>query len=1116
MFADWSGWYSSRVVVLLTAALGAWLLLGPGGASAQQGAIAGTIVDADALNPVAGAQVFIPGTVVGTLSGEQGTYRMEGVPVGQVTVTVRLIGYKEASQTVTVEAGQITTLDFQVAQTALRLQDIVVTGLAGATPIVKLPFTVERFSAEDLPVPAFNMGGLISGKLAGVQVVSSSGQPGSQVDVLLRGPTSINSVGRDQGPLVVIDGVIQSTGASLADINALDLESVEIVKGAAAASLYGSRAQNGVIQVKTKRGSRMTAGTFDVVLRSEYGISDLEREWPGRQFHILRMNDSQTSYVNSDGNDVPYGSEVVTEAAGPFAFQDNPFVGGQNNFGKFFDPGETFSSYGALSGAYGQTNFRVSAEYFTEQGVIFLKDGFDRVNARMNLDTRLGDQFNIAASGFVSRSESDGSAAFFNILFMSPGVDVGRKTVGGQRNNAECTGGAGDDCWFVVDPDPAVSRQNPLFSEQRSPGPFTEKKRTMGSLDLTWEPVSFLSLEGNFSYDRTDRNTRVHTLKNAPTSEGGARERGFLSQNDFVQEAINVSVTASFNKSYFDEALTTRTKARYLSEQQQTDFFSSGGTDIVVQGVNTLTGLVDKTTFSLRSSATEIKAQGFFFITSWDYKGRYIVDGLVRRDGSSLFGPDERWQTYWRGSAAWRVSQEPWFNVGPIDELKLRASIGTAGGRPNFFAQFETFAIGAGGTLTFNTLGNTALKPEFSREQELGVNLVLFDRIALDGTYSFQETQDQLLQVPLPAAFGFGEQWQNAGTLEAKTWELSASASIIDNQDVTWTSRVSWDRMRQRITRLDVPAYKFGPTTQTGPNAFFARVGEEVGAFYGTVWAANCSDLQSTFGIGASDCATNFDVNDDGYLVFVGSGNSFQSGPGADGSVQTSDDLWGTTGTVAGQSFDWGRPLPTTRVDPFCVEFEGKTEAECTTDFLRMGSSTPDWSLKLSNNFRYKGLRLYALLDAVIGFEVYNQSRQWATAPENSGSGTTVVDQAGKAEGLKKPIAYYDNWVYNGNNFNNFFVEDGTFLKLREVALSYTLPSGFLESAFRGVIDRATLSVIGRNILTISDYSGYDPEVGFGAGTGSTGQTGSATLTRFDAFTYPNFRTFTAALELVF
>lgn len=1110
-----------------------WLLLGASPAVAQEGAISGTVTRASNGEPVSGAQVFIPGTEFGTLTGNDGSYRFEGVPGGQHTVRVRLIGFDTASRQVTVSAGQVATVDFELTQTALELQEVVVTGVAAETPQVKLPFTVNQVDADQLPVPSSDISGALQGKLPGVSIASAAGTPGAESDILLRGQTSINASGRGQGPLIVVDGVIQSTGGSLADLNSLDIESIEVVKGAAAASMYGSRAQNGVIQITTKSGSDLQdeQEQFDITVRAETGTSDLEKEWPAGQFHAMRMNDDQTAFVDAQGNEVSFlsGSQTAEAACGggaPLCFQDNPYPERNDNLGQFYDPGETTSLYGAVAGASGETNFRVSGEWFEETGTMQLNEGFDRFNGRVNVNHAVGDEFRIQGSMFASRSTQDPPAGgagsggpFFGIVFMSPGADIGRKTIRGQRQNDECTGGAEDDCWFVVNPDPTVAsdRTNPLFQEQSSLG-LEERERLMGSIQGSWSPVSWFSLDGTFSYDQTGRNSDSFTRKGTPLGQDQGRALGSFSRDDFFQEAMNASLTANLNETFLDDELTARGKLRYLVEDQETNSFSAGGSDLVTRRVRSLNAIQDQETIGLNSQFTTIRSQNFFAIASLDYKDRYIVDGLIRRDGSSLFGPNERWHTYFRASGAYRLSEEPWFDIGPVTQFKLRYSLGTAGSRPNFFQQYETFSIGGGGSLTFNTLGNKSLKPEHSTEQEAGFDLTLFDRVQVSGTYALQETEDQLLPVPLPSFFGFGTQWQNAGTLEAETWEGSIEGTIVQSQDVTWSATLSASTTTETITELGTASFKYGPSVQDG-DIFFAREGEELGTFYGFDYIRNCQDLNTTFGISQSACQANFDVNDDGYLVYVGEGNSFRDGPGPDGTVQTSDDLWGTAGTVEGKAFQWGQPMDAQRVDQQCLENNpGATEEECTTDFLPLGSSRPDFNVTFSNQFRWKGLTLYGLLDAAVGREVYNQTRQWANSPKTRGAGTSFADAVGEPEGMKKPVSYYSSWTYHANNVNDYFVEDGSYLKIRELSLSYQLPQSVLQGIpWAGqAFDGATVSVLGRNLLTFTDYSGYDPEVGFGNATGSTGQTGSAVNTAFAAFQYPNFRTVTASLELTF
>ncbi len=1113
-------------------AAAALLLVGTSPAFAQEGAIQGTVTEAESGQPLSGVQVFIRGTNIGTLTGQDGSYRLTDVPTGDQRLRARRIGYRTVTREVGVSSGQVSTVDIEMTQSALELQDVVVTGVAAETPQTKLPFTVNSLDTEDIPVPSSDMSGILQGKAAGISVVSSSGQPGGESDILLRGQTSINAAGRSQSPLIVIDGVIQSTSASLSDLNSMDIENIEVVKGAAAASMYGSRAQNGVIQITTKSGADLQESdqNIDITLRAEGGRSDLPKEWPTSNRHVLAMNANQTSFVNSAGEEVGFGEAVTTEDAcgggAPRCFQDNPWPNPTDNFDEFFDPGSTSSLYGAVAGATGNTNFRASAEYFDETGNIRQNDGYERINGRLNVSHSV-DDFEIQGTMFAARSKTDelggggngeSGNAFFGILFMSPGADIDRKTKGAQRGNEECTGGPENDCWFVAVPDPTNSsdRLNPLFTEQTSLN-TSEKKRLMGSVQATWEPLNWFSLDGTFSYDRTDDNFESFVRKNTPEGQGAGRSRGELFRNDFYQEAINASATANFNRTWLDDQLTTRLRLRYLVEDQETNSFSAGGDELATEGIRNLGALVDNSTFNLGSNFTTIRSQNFFAIGSLDYKDRYIVDGLVRRDGSSLFGPGERWQTYFRASGAYRVSEEPWFDISGVDNFKLRYSIGTAGSRPNFFQQYEVFNIGAGGSLQFGTLGNESLSPERSTEQEVGFNLALADMFNISGTYAKSVTEDQLLPVPLPGFFGFSTQWQNAGELETETWEAQVEAQLVQTENFGWNSTVSASTTDETITELNVPAFKYGPTVQGGQNAFFAREGENLGTFYGTVWAQNCSDIQTTFGIDQSTCQSQFDVNDNGQMVWVGEGNDFRSGPGPDGEVQTSDDLWGTAGTVNGETFEFGEPLAADRVDQTCLENNpDASQEECTTNFLPMGSSNPDIEVSFANTVRWKGFSVYGLLDAATGFQVYNNTRQWANSPRTRGAGTEFSDQVGKPEGLKKPLVYYDSWTYNGNNFNTYFVEDGDYLKLRELSVSYQLPQNIIQSVFGGAFDGASVSVLGRNLVTWTDYTGYDPEVGFGNASGNTGQTGSAANARFAAFQWPNMRTVSATLELTF
>ncbi|HKJ92905.1 MAG TPA: carboxypeptidase-like regulatory domain-containing protein, partial [Longimicrobiales bacterium] len=261
----------------------AWLL-SAGAVVAQTGTITGTVTNSENGQPLQGAQISVVGTSLGTLSQETGRYMLLNVPTGRRTLRVEYIGYASTTVQVSVQAGQTATMNVELRPEAIALQQIVVTGVAGATQKSKVPFDVDQINAAELPVPTVNPASAIQGKVAGVTVVQGSGRPGAEASILLRGPTSIDASGRSQNPLYIVDGVILQSG--MVDLDALDIESIEIVKGAAAASLYGSRAAAGVIQITTKRGKRLQGDQVRYTIRSEYGQSSMAR-YPSA---ILSMN----------------------------------------------------------------------------------------------------------------------------------------------------------------------------------------------------------------------------------------------------------------------------------------------------------------------------------------------------------------------------------------------------------------------------------------------------------------------------------------------------------------------------------------------------------------------------------------------------------------------------------------------------------------------------------------------------------------------------------------------------------------------------------------------------------------------------------------------------------
>lgn len=1005
-----------------------------------QGSLAGTITDSQTGEQLIGATVYIEELEQGVSSDVNGEYTFDSLPSGEYTVRFSYIGYRVQSISVTIDSGE-NNLNIELRPDLFGLDEVVVTGVVGDTESKRLPFTVQRVTSRDLEmVPSISAGGAIRGKVPGVTIVQGSGEPGVGMSVLLRGATSISG---SNEPLYIVDGVI--LGSDIVDVESLDIESVEVIKGAAAATLYGSRAANGVIHIRTKRGANMAEGATRITVRNEIGYNELVHNPGINQSHnYILSGDPENPWTDNDGN--PSSNRFGRASyPGDTSFMDQEYpVPTYDHIDRFFVSKPFYTNHLSISRRMGGTNYTASFNNTQNTGIMRDTDGYNRKNLRLNLDSQIVDNLTTSASLYYARSVRDdvgGFTPFFDMLFVQPDVDLNARDENGR---------------YRYEGDPTSNYNNPLF-DVYAIDRTRKRNRLMGSADVRFNPLDWLELSGNFSYDRVDiRNedywpTWYNHVNSAAFREGG------LSYSDSHNEAINASLTTTINWDFGDIA--TRSQFRVLHESSESEGFSASGQRFLVEGSRSL-GATDDTRQNMGSSLSTIKAEGYYLLTNLDYKGKYIVDAMGRRDGSSLFGADERWHTYYRLSGAYRMAEEDWFDIYPIDEFKFRASIGTAGGRPGFTHQYETWSV-SGSSVTKGNLGNRDLKPEFATEKEFGFELGLYERVFLDLTYANTVTKDQILLVPLVSYFGFNNQWQNAGTVESNTFEASLRAYVIQQQNTSLSFTVLFDRTRSTMTKFDRPDQLVG-------RYFFRRDGEDFGNMYGPTWITNRNQLQETLG---GDYSQYFDRNDDGYMVPVGNGNTWR------------DMMWGETvvaedGTELGP---WGYPI--LNEDPLTF----------------MGNTVPDFSLAFGTNFRYRSFSLYTLLEGQFGFDIYNRTRQQIKRDNISWE----QDQRGKPDSEKKPVNYYQS-LFRAGSPSSHYVEDGTYMKIREIALRYRLDHRTLGSVFGGAIDNISISLIGRNLFTITNYTGYDPEVG------------GNPLQREDFRVYPNFRTVTGSIEIQF
>jgi TonB-linked SusC/RagA family outer membrane protein len=1049
-----------RAVAILTVLMLA--AVAPLSAQGANGQVSGTVVSQETGQPLGAVQVFLDGTSRGTITRADGTFTLGDVPPGTYTVVAQSIGYQTARQGgVTVTAGSTAAVNVQMVTNVLAIQEVVVTGLVDPTEGVRSPITVASVTREMMPVqPAGGAQLAIQGRVAGATVIRTDGRPGTEGSIVLRTPTSMR--GNNQ-PLMVVDGVI--LGGTSADIESMDIESIEVIKGAAATSLYGSRAAAGVIAITTNRGRHLAAGQTRFSARTEMGHSFVPSTFKVPQHHAFAV-DAEGFYVDRQGN--------RTDRSGRFepavAFMDNPFPPGTqlyDNVGAIFRPGQFNTQNFQIAQNHETTNFSASVNRYRELGSLEGNDGYTRNAFRINLDHRFRNTMSLGISTYYSRADVDNLIGgigllgnqFYDMLNFPQDIDILRKDEDCSTPIAQMVR-----CYMQV-PDPTVNIENPIW-RQLSRESISQRDRALASADLRWNPFNWLSGVANVSYDRAAIQGESYTAKGVPTVAGGTAEsNGSISFSNNYSDTFNASAQASLRRDF--GALNTRTTFRGLVERDVSNNNSASGTNFYVENLRSISAAADRNSGGSRQ---EIASTGYLWDTAFDYDGKYIATVLVRRDGSSLFGPENRWHTYYRGALAYRLSEEPWFNIPNVNEFKLKFSQGTAGGRPSFGNRFETWNVGASG-ISKGQLGNRALRPEHTTEREFGLDMILFDRVSVELVHARQETTDQIVNLQVPAITGYSHQWLNAGTMTGNTTELVIESRVINRPNFTWTTNIVADRSRSLITEWNGPCHV----------QFISRLCEGTNhqKMYGIHFYRDVNELPAEFAAHRNQ----FQVNDDGFVVWVGEGNTYRDG--------IAKSLWGTSTSIGGQNLQWGHVI-------------AMRDESGATPFVEIGSGEPDLNLGWLNTVRRGNLTLSAQFHASIGHQLFNGT--------NFYNGILSMDQnmeqAGKSDELKKPMSYYRT-AYAGFQFTNWGVEDASFLKLRTVSASYRVSDSLLDRVGLSAmgLDNVSLGVVGRNIFTITPYSGFDPEGGL---------VSENRITALDWYSYPLMRNLTATIEIGF
>ncbi len=1018
-------------------------------ANSRRARVAGRITDAASGQPVAGASVQVVGTAVTALTGEDGRYAIASAPTGIYSLEARRIGFANSvTSNVRLIADSVVTVNFTLTTNPLRLTEMVVSATVDPTSGVKTPYTVDKLTAANLPVaPLTSAAGAIIGKVAGATIIAASGAPGSGVNIQLRSPVSqFNS----NGPLFVVDGVFLNSTQSVTtqDIESMDIASIEVIKGAAAASLYGSRAASGVISITTNRGQGLAFGQTQITLRNEYGQNSIANNLVKPTGHQYRVN-AAGQYVNATGVVVPRNQRVV-QANG---IMENSYIDPlYNHIDQFFEAGGFNTQTLTVQQNSATTNFNLSYTRNQQPGVIESSDGYSRQSLRANVDVRIKEKLQLGASLFHQRASEDPSSVVFSDLFrINPDVNLLAPALPGTTSK------------YLIIPDSTELRTNPFYRQTFNDN-ITKRMRSLISINASYRPASWLTFDALTSYDRGDRQVTNYIARGLTNLNGDGTTAGSLAIADDDVDGINAQGGASLIKGF--GGLTTRLAMRGEIQREVNPYLETSGTDFTITGVKNMNVARTKT---VTSSLSDRRAQAAFANLGLDYSGKYIGDVLVRREGSSLFGPEGRWNTFYRASAAWLLSEEGWWNIPALNLFKLRYNVGTAGTRPGFADQYSALGIDATGAVTRGGLGNPALRPELAKEQEFGVDMILKNRVQLSVVQVISKSTGNLISIPAPALAGFNTIETNIGSIAGRTIEGTLQAQILNNpKGLQWDVLVTADQRRNSITNFGRTCYGDGILWRCDNTRL------------GTMWGnRNIRDRGQLLPVHANSQAA-FDVNDDGYVVAVGAGNTFRDGK--------AKNLWGTTVSIDGRPYAWGRPI---------FETDSITGQRW---FGQIGDGQPAMQFGFGNTFRYKGFRLYGLVNGQVGGDIYNQVKQTLYATNDHPD----VDQRAKPDELRKPTSYYATGVADGNNnYGAAFVENGSYARLSELTLGYNVDAkkfGFLRSIGA---DRIQLDLVGRNLFTLTNYSGLNPESG-------------SPNTRVDNTVYPLLRTFSLATTIIF
>lgn len=1067
----------SQIGRLLTFAL-CWAVL-PAIASAQGTTVTGTVKSPEGMG-LAGATVSIPELGLGAQTREDGRYTIT-IPGARVTgptilINARRVGYRVQAQRLALTGGNVTQ-DFTLSANPLQLGEIVITGAGTQTEVQKLGHVRNAVSPE-LIVKSneVNVVQALAGKAPNVHVSASSGDPGAASKIQIRGVRTLNG---SSEPLFVVDGVPVSNGTfsttnfnpidaggggvggqdnggefegtsapnRMIDLNAGDIENVEILKGAAASAIYGARAANGVILITTKRGR---AGATHYSFRTSASNDEVTKTYPLQRSFAEGNFNSNTANLRSWGAKIPAGTPSYDHAT------------------EAFRTGHVIDNTLTVSGGNERTTFYLSGNHNNNQGVFEGPNNFfKRSTVRLNASHRLVDAFTVR--GNIAYADTRGN-------FTQRGNNVNGLLLGLFRTPPSFNNKPWLDpvsglhrSYVVPNADASTAGQTRIFNN-----PFytlyeelnaSQASRTFGNISGEYLANNWLrfnyTLGGDYSADER--------LEGCPAECSDVAVGGRITEGKIINYALDHNLTGTANYNVNDNLGGTVTLGQNLNSRNYRTFSVVGRTLVVPKPFSLLNTLSRDPPSDYQ---TVIHNESYFGQVTVDLYKQLFLTGALRNDGSTTFGKQNRRAFFPKASASWTFTDM--YKPPRVTFGKLRMSYGEAGNEPQPYLTSPTFsgtnlvggiAQGTGFTPTQGGVGGlfytftkpaVKLKPERTKEFEFGFDVGLFDDIAdLSATWYKSQTDDVILVTPIAPSTGFSSEAKNAGKFENQGAEFSLNLRPITRPNYSWTIGAGWGRTMSLVKDIAGADFLYTGAVFIGN---VAKKGLPLGIVRGYGWIRCGVSDPATYPFIVDDCAGK-----------------------AKGTLYIDD---GTNGCAQP-----GMP--------------------CGDDDARiLGDPNPRWTGNAHSSFKYGKMEFSGLIDIRKGGIIWNGTRgalwSYGTHKETENraicAGPTNADCTGNLHafgakdwypgpvtgpGANTAIPIGQNWYRNSGvaacpftGYDDGCLEDGSYVKLRELSFAYTFDQPWVGRTLG--MSTVDLRISGRNLKTWTDYKGLDPETSVG------------------------------------